>query len=337
MAVSTDKLSQAFSLALEDRSSETQDLVTNSNVITAVLKKRGRFKTYSGPTIRYRINYAQTGTITWYDGYDFLNPLPADLVQDAEYTPKMLAASPTISGEEILQNSGRNQLMNVFDLYIDVAQGELKDEMARVLHSNGTGNGGKELVGLQAAIPTDPTSGTYGSIARSNAWWRPNSFDVHTDFSAIGTQFSSTTAYRIYETVTINTSRGKEGPSLILASQEHYTAFSAALVSIQRVAKSEGEAATLGFRGLAFAGAGKELEVILEGGIGTNMPGNVSYFLDMNGLEIRYHPQRNFTPFNGKQTPINQDAIVQHIGWMGELCMFKPLHQSKLRDSNPSA
>jgi hypothetical protein len=334
MAVSTDKLSQAFSLALEERSTETQDLVTNSNVILAVLKKRGRFKTYSGPTIRYRVNYAQTGTSLWYDGYQFLNPLPADLVQDAEFTPKMLANSPTISGEEMLQNMGRNQLMNIFDLYIDVAQGELKDEMARALHSNGTGNGGKELIGLQAAVPTDPTSGTYGSIARSNTWWRTNVYDAHTNFSGIGTQVSSTTVRQMYEKITIETSRAKDGPSLILADQNHYTAFSAALVNIQRVTRAEGEAATLGFRGLSFAGAGREMEVVLEGGIGTNMPSNVSYFLDMNGMEVRYHPQRNFTPFNGRQTPANQDAIVQHIGWMGELCMYKPIHQSKLYDSN---
>lgn len=330
MPVSSDKLSQAFSLALEDRSSETQDLVTNSNVVSAVLKKRGRMKTYSGPTIRYRINYAQTGTITWYDGFSFLNPAPADLVQDAEFTPKMLAASPTISMEEILQNSGRNQLMNVFDMYIDVAQGELKDEWNRSVHSSGTGYGGKEMVGLQAAIPTDPTTGTYGGIARSNTWWRSNEFAIASDFTGIGTTFVSTTAYQIYEKVVIDTSRGKDGPTLILASSNHYTAFSAALTTIQRVMKSDGEASTLGFRGLAFAGAGKELEVILEGGIGTNMPASVSYFLDMDGMAVRYHPERNFKPFGGRQTPINQDAIVQHVGWMGELCVYNPLHQSKL-------
>lgn len=329
MAVSSDKLSQAFSLTLEDRSSETQDLVTNSNVITAVLKSKGKMKPYSGPTIRYRLNYAQTGTVVWYDGYDYLNPAPADLVRDAEFTPKMLAVSPTISMEEVLQNEGRNKLMDIIDMYIDVAQGEMKDEFARALHSNGLGSGGKELVGLQAAIPTDPTTGTYGGISRAapNTWWRTNEFAIASDFTGIGTTFVSTTARQIYESVLISTSRGKDGPDIFLASREHYVAFSAALASIQRITDRDG---ILGFPSLKFAGVGRTIDVVLEGGIGTNMPANVTYALDTNGLEIRYNPKRNFTAFGGRQTPINQDAIVQHMGWMGELCVFKPLHQSKI-------
>ena len=337
MPVSSDKLSQAFSAALEDRSSETQDLVTDSNVILTVLRDKGAFKSYSGPTIRYRVNYAQTGTVKWYQGYEFLNPAPADLIQDAEFTPKMLAVSPTLSMEEVLQNSGRNQLINLFDFYIKVAQGEMKDEFARALHSNGTGNDGKEIIGLQAAIPTDPTSGSYGSISRSNTWWQPNEYDAHDAFTGIGTQVNKTTIRQMYEKVVIETSRGKDGPDLLLASQQHYTAFSGALDAIQRVTTQDSRLATLGFPHLEYAGAGRKLKVVLEGGIGSNMPDDVTYFLDTNGLEVRYHPQRNFTAFGGRQTPINQDAVIQHLGWMGELCMFKPLHQTKFYDSNLNA
>ena len=169
MPISTDKLSQAFSLALEDRSKETQDLVTNSNVLLKVLEDKGKFKPYSGPTIRYRVQYAQTGTATWYYGHDYLNTQPAELVYDAEFTPKNLSVSPTLSGDDIRQNSGRNQLKDVFRLYIDTAQGELRDEVNRAAHSNGTGSGGKEVIGLQAAVPTDPTTGIRKIISGSRA------------------------------------------------------------------------------------------------------------------------------------------------------------------------
>ena len=39
--------------------------------------------------------------------------------------------------------------------------------------------------------------------------------------------------------------------------------------------------------------------------------------------------------FGGKQTPVNQDAIVQHVGFFGELTMNNPLHMAKLYDSSP--
>ena len=52
-------------------------------------------------------------------------------------------------------------------------------------------------------------------------------------------------------------------------------------------------------------------------------------------MVFRYHPDRNFVKFGGKQAPINQDAIVQHIGFFGELTMNNPLHMAKLYDSAP--
>lgn len=334
MAVSTDKLSQAFSMALEQRSNETVDLVSDSNVLLTVLKDKKRFKSYSGPTIRQRVNFAQTGSGVWYSGYKFLNPKPGDYFYDAEYTPKLLAVSATLSGEEILQNSGANQLKNLMTEIIGVAQQEMRDIFCASLHSNGAGFGGEELVGLQAAIPTAAGTGTYAGISRdTNTWWRTTTYDADTDFTGIGTQVSSTTIRAMYEKVVIERSLNKMGPDCILASQEHYTAFSAALTNIQRVT-DDGPLAQLGFPALRFAGAGRTMEVVLEGGIGTNMPSNTTYFLQSEGMHIRYHPDRYFKPFGGRQTPINQDAIVQHMGFMGEMTLINPRHMAKLYDSD---
>ena len=85
-------------------------------------------------------------------------------------------------------------------------------------------------------------------------------------------------------------------------------------------------------------GEERRVDVVLEGGIGTAMPANRTYFLDVSGaLKFRYHPDRNFTQFGGKQSPINQDAIVQYIGFMGNLTNNNPLHEALLYDSNTSA
>ncbi len=70
-----EKNQEIMSLALEDRSSGYQDLVSNSNALLSVLKRKGKFKTYSGPTIRERLLYNKTGSAVWYNGYDFLNPV----------------------------------------------------------------------------------------------------------------------------------------------------------------------------------------------------------------------------------------------------------------------
>ena len=46
---STEKLTEAFSLALEDRSRGYADLVSNSNAILSVMKSKNGFKTFSWP------------------------------------------------------------------------------------------------------------------------------------------------------------------------------------------------------------------------------------------------------------------------------------------------
>jgi len=104
---------------------------------------------------------------------------------------------------------------------------------------------------------------------------------------------------------------------------------------IQRVTRTDdGKTGTLGFPSLAFAGVGYELDVVLEAGIGSAMPAGTAYFLRLgkDGISFRYHKDRNFAAFGGKQRPINQDAVVQHVGFYGNLTMSNPLFQAKLRD-----
>jgi hypothetical protein len=330
---STEKLQEAFSLALEERSAGYADLVSNANALLYVMKKRGQWKPFSGPTIRERLLYNESGTYTRYTGYQFLNPAPAELFNDAEFVPKLAAVSVTLSGEEILKNSGSNQLLDVMDEHIKAAEQELIDRFVEDLHSDGTA--ANQIGGLQLAIPTTVNTGVYGGINRTNAIWRTSSYDAQSAFSGI-TQVLSTTVKSIFDQIMIARSRGNKGPSIIVSSAEHFTAFTAATVAIQRINDSN-ELGGLGFTTLKYYGGGRSVDVVLEGGIGSAMPANTSYFIDTSAMKFRYHPDRNFVKFGGKQTPINQDAMVQHIGFFGELTMNNPLHMAKLYDSNPAA
>ncbi|MGE0147459.1 MAG: phage major capsid protein [Parvibaculaceae bacterium] len=335
MALNTnERLHEAFSLALEDRSRGYADLVSNSNALLHVMKKRDQFKEFSGPTIRERLLYGETNSYTRYSGYQLLNPTPAELFNDAEFTPKLAAVSVTLSGEDILKNSGTGRLKDIMEEHIAAAEQELTDRFVEDLHSAGVA--ANQIGGLQLVLPTNVAAGTYGGIARSNAIWQTAAYDAHSAFSGI-TQVTAATVKSIFDQIMIARSRYNKGPDLILSASEHYQAFSAALVAIQQIT-NESELGRLGFSALRYIGAaGKSVDVVLEGGIGTSMPANTTYFIDTRALRFRYHPDRNFVKFGGRQAPINQDAIVQHIGFFGELTMNCPLHMAKLHDSNPAA
>jgi len=329
---------QILSMTLEQRASGYQDLVSNNNALLAVMKRKGLWQTYHGPRIRQTLQVAkQIGQ--WYSGYDqLLNPA-IDLFNDAYYEPKMVVVPVILSMQEILNNEGENQLMDVYDAYIDAAERALEDTIDAAIYSDGSANGGKQITGLATAIPIVPTSGNYGGIDRNLApIWQTKTYDAHTAVPAIGTQVNSTTIRPLLNYVMTKQSRGKDYADLLIMSPEHYAAYDAATVSQQRLT-SDTSLGKLGFSSLEYIGGGKRAEIVLDGGIGSNMPANTTFGINTDTLRMRYHPDRNFDKlFDGDgQMPIDKDAIAQFIGFMGELTMTNPQFNWRLYDSNPAA
>ncbi len=329
---------QVLSMALEERSPGYQDLVSNNNALLAVLKRKGLWNSYFGPRILETLQIDKADA-QWYSGFDFLNSAPIELFNDAYFTPKMVAIPITLSLEEILNNEGENQVMDVMESYIDAAERSLQDTMDQALQGDGTANGGKAINGLAVAVPIVTNSGTYGGISRvDNAIWRTNTYDLNSYDTTIGTQVNATTIRPFLNKIMTARSRGKRHADLLLASPEHYSAYDAATVAVQRITK-EGGLAKLGFSSLEYVGGGKRAEIVLDGGIGSNMPSNTTFGLDTDSLRVRFNANRNFSKlFEGDgQKPINQDAIQQFIGWMGELTMTNPLFNWRAYDSVPAA
>jgi hypothetical protein len=328
---------QILSMAIEDRSSGYEDLVSNNNALLAVMRRKGLWKTYSGPKIRQTLQIGKQSA-QWYSGYDqLLNPA-IDLFNDAFFDPKMIVIPIILSMQEILNNRGEGQLEDVYEAYIAAAEKGLQDAMDQGIYSDGTANGGKQITGLATAIPIANTTGIYGGIDRGSAViWRTATFDANS-FLAGSTQVSSTTIRPMLNYIMTQRSRGRDYADLLMMSPEHYAAYDAATIAIQRQ-QNETSLGKLGFSALEYIGGGKRAEIVLDGGIGSNMPANTTLGLNTDTLRIRYNSARNFDKlFDGDgQMPIDKDAIAQYIGWMGELTMTNPLFNWRLYDSVPGS
>ncbi len=328
---------QILSMALEDRSSDYEDLVSNGNALLAIMRRKGLWQTYSGPRIRQTLQIAKQ-IAQWYSGYDqLLNPA-IDLFNDAYYDPKMVVVPVILSMQEILNNEGENQLMDVYDNYIDAAERSLEDTMDAALYGDGTANGGKQLTGLATAVPIITNSGVYGGIDRGTAAiWQTKTYDAQTMAPTLGTQVNKDTVRPMISYIMGKQSRNKQHADLLVMSPEHYAAYDAATVAIQRQT-NDTSVGKLGFTSLEYIGGGRRAEIVLDGGIGSNMPANTTFGLDTDSLRLRYHPNRNFDKlFEGDgQMPIDKDAIAQFIGWMGELTMTNPMFNWRFYDSNPA-
>ena len=329
---------QILSMAVEDRSSSYEDLVSNNNALLAVMRRKGLWQTYSGPRIRQTLQIGKQ-VAQWYSGYDqLLNPA-IDLFNDAFFDPKMVVVPIVLSMQEILNNQGENQLEDVLDAYMEAAERALEDAMDAGLYGDGTANGGKQITGMATAVPIVPTTGVYGGIDRATATiWQTKTFDAHTYSAAIGTQVNATTIRPLINAVMTKQSRNRNYADLLIMSPEHYAAYDAATVAIQRQT-NETSMGKLGFTALEYIGGGKRAEIVLDGGIGSNMPANTTFGLNTDSFRLRYHPERNFDKlFEGEgQMPIDKDAIAQFIGWMGELTMVNPQMNWRLYDSVPAS
>src|SRR5678809_1368699 len=91
-------------MAVEDRSSGYQDLVSNNNALLAVMRRKGLWQTYSGPRIRQTLQIGKQ-VAQWYSGYDqLLNPA-IDLFNDAYFDPKMVVVPVILSYHCLLYTS----------------------------------------------------------------------------------------------------------------------------------------------------------------------------------------------------------------------------------------
>ncbi len=298
---------------IESRSGTVADNVRKNNALLTRLKERGREKTFSGgSSILQELSFQANSTAMYYSGAEVLNISPADVISAAQYTIKQAAVAVTINGLEMLQNSGEEQIIDLFDARLDVAEASIENLITTGIYSDGTGTNGKQITGLQAQVVSSPSSGVVGGIDRSTwSFWQNQTFDFSTTLSASASASNIQTGF---DTLYAKTSRGSDVVDLITLDNNFWGFYMASLQNLQRFPGSS-KMAELGFVATKFMNA----DVVLDGGIGGNVPAGSGYFLNTKYIFFRPHKDRNFVPIGDERMSTNQDAIVKLIGWAGNL------------------
>ena len=254
-------------------------------------------------------NDPNTNNANSYSGYEVLDITPDSPISAAQYSITQYADSVTMSGLEMLQNSSKEAIIDLLDGRMQVSEARLLNRISTDLYGDGTGNGGKNITGLAAAVPVSNTTGTYGGINRANFTFWQNQASTGADSAAL-IQAAMTTA-------AIKSVRGTDKVDLIVAGNTLYSRYVASLQAIQRIAGVDEGAA--GFASLKFYGGGMSADVVLGGGIGAQETATFMYLLNTNYIFFRPHKERNFVPIGGERQSINQDAIVKLYGWAGNM------------------
>lgn len=323
MAFANSTVSDIIATTIQSRSGKLADNVTNNNAVLDRLRKRGNVRPFSGGNVileEIMYNDSNTNNTNSYSGYETLNISPNSPISAAQFSIAQYASAVTISGLEMLQNSSKEAIIDLLEGRVQVAEAQLMNRIQGDIYLNGTGNGGKNLTGLAAAVADSPATGTYGGINRATwSFWRNQSFSGVTDG---GAAVSAANIQSYMTQLAIKLVRGNDKADLIVADNNYYSLYVNSLQAIQRVTSAEEGAA--GFASLKFYGGGTSADVVLGGGIGNQEPANHMYFLNTNYIFFRPHADRNFTPIGGERQSVNQDAVVKLIGWAGNLTSSGP-------------
>lgn len=307
MAFANTSISDLIATGIDSRTGEIADNVAWSNPILATMKQKGRIKTASGGSqIIEELSFAANPNGGAYDGYDPLPMAPADVISASQWDWKQYAVPVVVSGREEMQNSGKEALLDLVESRLEVAESTMANLIETGLYGDGTGYGGKALVGLAAIVEilaTGSQTSTVGGISRTTwSFWRSYYATASTATSAL-LQAAMATAYGSLQ-------RGSDAPDVIIMGSEMWAEYLASMQAIQRF--TDPNKAKLGFAQLAYMNA----DVYSGGGIGGLVAAKHILFLNTKYLRFRPHTKRNFVSLDPRNA-WNQDASGRILAFMG--------------------
>ena len=151
-----------------------EDNIHNDYWLFNQLSSGEGFKGFSGGDyIVAPLEYALNTTVSSYSDTDTISTTRIDVFDRAEFQWKEYAGSVVISDLEKDRNAGVGEVFALLPAKLENLRNSMKYAINAGLFSDGTGNTGKDIGGLQAVVASSPATGTVGGINRANfSFWR---------------------------------------------------------------------------------------------------------------------------------------------------------------------
>uniref|UniRef100_A0A6H1ZJT7 Putative capsid protein n=1 Tax=viral metagenome TaxID=1070528 RepID=A0A6H1ZJT7_9ZZZZ len=150
------------------------DNIHSNNPLLNEMLQRGRIvEEDGGSCIEEPIEFGINPNTAWIGDYGTLGTAAPEFLVNSKTEWKVVGGLVVVSDIQLLKNQGKHQLIKLIDAKKLNLQNTLKGVLSAGIFSNGTGSGGLQLTGLQAAVADDPTTGIYAGIDRASySWWR---------------------------------------------------------------------------------------------------------------------------------------------------------------------
>jgi hypothetical protein len=138
------------------------------------LKSGKAFKGFDGGTsIQGPIEHALNTTVTPMSAYGTVDTTHIDVFDQFDFAWKMYGGTATLSTQDQAENQGSSKKIDLEEATMMNLRKSMLDKLSVGIHSDGTGTGSLQIGGLQHVVPSDPTTGTRGSInGATYSFWR---------------------------------------------------------------------------------------------------------------------------------------------------------------------
>lgn len=243
------------------------DNIFTARPLTWYLQQKNRIRYEDGGVkILEPLVFAGATTAGSYAGTD---PIPLNDDQpftDAEYEWKQYAASVMITGIDEAKNAGESAIVNLLEAKMMNTEETVKEQMNQMFYGDGSGNSGKNWLGLEGIISSGDTLGNIDG--GTQAWW--NSTVNSTAGALTIPQMTS-----LYNTV----SKGNDKPDFVITTQDLYEKYESLLQPQLRY--TDTKAADAGFENIMF----KSAPVMFD----AHCPSGTMYFLNSKYFGIVGH------------------------------------------------
>lgn len=286
--MSNPNFNQLLTTTLQKFSKTLTDNVFKDRVLLYLLKEKERVRVLDGGrNIVEELIYAE-GEAGSYGEWEQVAITPQDGLTAAEYPWRQLYATIAISGLQELQNAGDSQIINLLEAKVMQAEETLKERLNAMLFGDGTGNSGKDFLGLEALIGATGTVGGINSATVGNEYWR-SYVDTFNGVADPGTWLTRemTTAFN-------TSSKGSDTVGWLIGAQDVFEEYEASLHP--QVRYQDKASANAGFTNLLFKQKPFYWDEIC--------PAGTVYGINPKYLKLVGHKQRWF-----KQSPFTENPI----------------------------
>lgn len=283
------------------------------------MKERGNIRPKGGYEIQLPISYPENGTYQRFSGYDVLDTSASDVLTSAKFDWMQAAIHVTASGRELRINSGEEAMLDLVKERKKVAVATAANNMAIDIYSDGALS--NQIGGLAHLITSDGTGTVGGIVAGTYTWWK-NKFK---EVSGTGATFATLKA--AMNEITLGLTRGMDKPDLYVMSHDFYALYEGGLQDLQRY--GDAKMASLGFEALKY----KTASVVFDDNSNFSTTAEVCYCLNTKYLHLIEHPEAQWDAGDEK-IPVQQDAVVIPMYWMGNMAVTNRSLQGKIIDAS---